>query len=460
MIESAVDPSSFRDPSGFIFWRDGRPFRQVNLEARPDYDRLIESGLYAELVDAGLLVAHEEVDDAPHTPSLAYKVLRPDPIPFVAYPYEWCFGQLKAAATATLEIQRRAVARGMSLKDATGFNVQFRGWRPVFIDTLSFESYREGSPWVAYRQFCQHFLAPLALMSRVDPGLNQLLRTNLDGVPLALAARLLPRRTWLNPGLLLHIHLHARAKQAFDQHAEKPKERPFPRTALLGMLDSLGSTVKGLRWEPSGTEWADYYTDTNYTDAALAEKERLVGAFLDRVAPRTAWDLGANNGRFSRLASARGAATVAFDVDPAAVERNYREATRLGEEGLLPLVLDLTNPSPGLGWANRERLTIRDRGPADVVLALALVHHLAIGNNVPLPKVAELFADLGRNLIIEFVPKSDSQVRRLLVVREDIFPGYTREGFEAAFAGHFSTEAVEPIAGTERTLYLLRRRER
>jgi ribosomal protein L11 methylase PrmA len=460
MIESAVDPSSFRDPSGFIFWRGGRPFRQVNHEARPDYDRLMASGLYGELVDAGLLVAHEEVDEAPHAPSLAYRVLRPDPIPFVAYPYEWCFGQLKAAALATLEIQRRAVARGMSLKDASGFNIQFRGWRPVFIDTLSFESYREGSPWVAYRQFCQHFLAPLALMSRVDPRLNQLLRTNLDGVPLALAARLLRRRTWLNPGLLLHLHLHARAKQAFDPSAEKPKGRPFPKTALLGMLDSLGSTVKGLRWEPSGTEWVDYYTDTNYTEAALADKERLVGTFLDRIAPRTAWDLGANTGRFSRLASARGAGTVAFDVDPAAVERNYREATRRGEERLLPLVLDLTNPSPGLGWANRERLSIRDRGPADVVLALALVHHLAIGNNVPLTKVAELLADLGRSLIIEFVPKSDSQVRRLLVVREDIFPGYTRAVFEAALAAHFSTEAVEPIAGTERTLYLLRRRER
>ncbi len=223
------------------------------------------------------------------------------------------------------------------------------------------------------------------------------------------------------------------------------------------MLDSLGSTVKGLRWEPSGTEWADYYSETNYTDAALVEKERLVGAFLDRVAPRTAWDLGANTGRFSRLASARGAMTVAFDIDPGAVERSYREAARREESGLLPLVLDLTNPSPGLGWANRERITIRDRGPADVVLALALVHHLAIGNNVPLPWVAELLADLARSLIIEFVPKSDSQVSRLLVVREDIFPGYTREGFEAAFVAHFSTEAVEPIPGTERTLYLLRR---
>jgi ribosomal protein L11 methylase PrmA len=447
MPESAVDPASFRDPSGFIFRRGGWLFRQVNQESRADYDRLIESGLYDELVAAGLLVRHEEVDEQPHLAPIAYKVLRPEPIPFISYSYEWCFGQLKAAALATLEIQRRAVARGMSLKDASGFNVQFRGWQPVFIDTLSFEAYREGSPWVAYRQFCQHFLAPLALTSRVDPGLNQLLRTNLDGIPLALAARLLPGRTKLNPGLLLHIHIHARAKQIFDGRAHKPRQRPFPKTALLGMLDSLGSTVRGLRWEPRGTEWADYYTDTNYTEAALAEKERIVGDFLDRVGPGTAWDLGANTGRFSRLAAMRGAATVAFDVDPAAVET-----------GLLPLILDLTNPSPGLGWANRERLSVAERGPADVVLALALIHHLAIGNNVPLPKVAELLAQLGRTLIIEFVPKSDSQVRRLLVVREDIFPNYVREGFEAAFAAHFEIEASAPIAGTERSLWLMRRR--
>ena len=210
----------------------------------------------------------------------------------------------------------------MSLKDASGFNVQFRGPRPIFIDTLSFESYREGTPWVAYRQFCQHFLAPLALMSRVDPGLNQLLRTRSRRHPPGPgSARLLPWRTRLRPGLLLHVHLHAGAKRAFDAKAVKPKERPFPKTALLGMLDSLRSIVHGLRWEPAGTEWADYYNDTNYTDAALAEKERLVGSFLDRVAPETAWDLGANTGRFSRLASARAAAsTVAFDVDPAAVE--------------------------------------------------------------------------------------------------------------------------------------------
>jgi len=457
--DPAVDPASFRDPGGFVFRRGGRPLRQVNLAARPDYDRLIASGLYDELAGAGLLIPHAEADEPPLRPGDAYKVLAPEPIPFVSYPYEWCFGQLRAAALLTLEIQRRAIARGMTLKDASGYNVQFRGAAPVFIDTLSFAAYREGEPWVAYRQFCGHFLAPLALMARADVRLVGLLRANLDGIPLDLASRLLPGRTRFDPGLLMHIHLHAGAKRAYDARAEAPRPRRFPRSALLGLVGSLESATRRLRWEPRGTEWADYYDDTNYAPEALEEKGRLVAAFLDMVGTAgTAWDLGANTGRFSRLAAARGFSTVAFDVDPAAVERNHREATRGGEGRLLPLLLDLTDPSPGLGWENAERKSLLDRGPADVAMALALVHHLAIGNNVPLPEVASLLARAGRHLIVEFVPKDDSQVRRLLVVREDIFPGYTRDGFESAFAGPFETLRVEPIAGTGRVLYLMKRR--
>ncbi len=458
MLDSGIEPSSFRDPGGFIFRRDGRLFRQVNHRGRADFDRLVDSGLYRELADAGLLVTHEDVDEPPQDPGVSSKVIAPEVIPFVSYPYEWCFGQLKAAALLTLEIQRRALARGMSLKDASAFNVQFRGARPVFIDTLSFEGYAEGRPWVAYRQFCQHFLAPLALMARVDPRLSGLLRDHLDGIPLDLASRLLPGSSRLRLGLLLHVHLHAKSKLDSDHRAEPPRPRPFGRSAMLGLVDSLESTVRGLRWEPSGTEWAEYYSDTNYSGSALDEKGRLVAEFLDRIGPKTVWDLGANTGRFSRIAAVRGASTIAFDADPGAVERNFREASRLGERDVLPLLLDLTNPSPSLGWASRERRSFLERGPADAVLALALVHHLALGNNVPLPRVAELLAAVGRHLIIEFVPKSDSQVRRLLVVREDIFPDYTREGFEAAFSRDFEPISVAPIAGTERILYLMRRR--
>jgi ribosomal protein L11 methylase PrmA len=213
-----------------------------------------------------------------------------------------------------------------------------------------------------------------------------------------------------------------------------------------------------LRWRSSGTEWADYYQDTNYTAEGAADKERAVGEFIDETRPRTVWDMGANVGVFSRIAAASGALVVSFDIDPACVERSYLRVRAKKEENVLPLLMDLTNPSPGAGWENRERMTLLERGPADAVLALALVHHLAIGNNVPFEKLARFFALAGRFLLIEFIPKSDSQVKRLLVTREDIFDRYTREEFERAFAGPFDIRRQAPVSGSERTLYVMERK--
>jgi ribosomal protein L11 methylase PrmA len=456
--EDRREPGSFRDPSGFLFERDGTLFRQVNLAYKADYDRLLESGLDRSLIEDGCVIPHVEVDEEPSDPRSAYKVLQPERVPFISYPYEWCFGQFKAAALLTLGLQRRALERGMSLKDASAFNVQFLGGRPIFIDTLSFESYREGTPWVAYRQFCRHFLAPLALMGRTDVRLNQLFRPSIDGISLELASRLLPWRTRLDPRLLIHIHLHAGAEKAYSGGDRVSTPRPFSMRALMGLVDNLEAAVQSLTWKPRGTEWAEYYDETNYTDAATDRKLALVGEFLDDARPRTVWDLGANTGRFSRLAAGRGASTVAFDVDPACVERNFREAVARADRNVLPLWMDLTNPSPALGWDHSERSSLLDRGPADLAMALALVHHLAISGNVPLRRVASFLRRACRALIIEFVPKGDSQVRRLLASRVDIFDDYNREGFEASFAEHFAIERAEPIVESERTLYLMRAR--
>jgi SAM-dependent methyltransferase len=450
--------SSFRDPSGFLFTREGVLYRQVNRVRRENYDGLMAGGLYAELTEAGLLIPHAEVDDPPAAPEIAYRVLRPERVGFISYPYEWSFSQLKDAALATLAIQARALARGMSLKDASAYNIQFHRGRPLLIDTLSFEKLREGEPWVAYRQFCQHFLAPLALMARRDIRLGQLLRVHLDGVPLDLACALLPARTRWQLGLAMHLHAHAASQRRYaDKPVRAPRGRFGPR-ALQGLVESLGSTVRRLQWRPRGTEWAEYYRQTNYSDAAIAHKEELVGRFLEICAPRTVWDLGANTGRFGRIASGRGIDTVASDIDPAAVEIAYLEARRRADAHLLPLLSDLTNPSPAQGWAHDERMSLLERGPADLALALALVHHLAISNNVPLDRLARFFARTARALVIEFVPKSDSQVQRLLATREDVFPDYRRDTFEAAFTAEFEIAATEPVRESQRTLYFMRAR--
>jgi ribosomal protein L11 methylase PrmA len=463
-VQGSRSVASFRDPSGFVYHQDGVLYRQVNRSYREDYDLLMGSGLYRRLVDDGWLVGHEEVEAPGSDPGLAYKVLRPDPLPFISYPYEWCFGQYKAAALLTLQIQRRAIEHGMTLKDCTAYNVQFASGREVFIDTLSFEAYHEGAPWVAYRQFCQHFLAPLALMSLTDVRLNQLARTNIDGVPLDLASRLLPWRSRLRPSLAIHVHLHAKLQSAYAGKAgpggasEGGKGKRFSRRSLLGLVDHLESAIRSLRWEPGRTAWADYYQETNYTDAALGYKEQVVGGFLDRLRPSMAWDLGANTGRFSRVAAERGITTVSFDIDPACVERNYREVVARGERRVLPLLLDLINPSPATGWQNRERASLLERGPVDAVLALALVHHLAIANNLPLSRIAEFLHQVGRSVIIEFVPKEDSQVARLLASRKDVFPDYHQHEFERCFRDYFEIEDCKPIPESGRVLYLLRSR--
>lgn len=415
----------------------------------------MESGLYEKLVKAGLLISHVEVDQTLAESDGTYTVIQPERVPFISYPYEWSFGQLKDAALATLSIQRRAMKQDMSLKDASAYNIQFVRGRATLIDTLSFEMYREGQPWVAYRQFCQHFLAPLALMALCDVRLNQLLRVHIDGVPLDLASELLPSKTRFNFGLLTHIHLHAGAQKRYSGAEVKSRAGTMSRQAMTGLIDSLESTIKKLEWNPGGTEWGNYYDITNYSEAAFQHKKRLVGEWAARVKPGLVWDLGANNGVFSRVAGESGAYVVSSDIDPAAVEQNYRQMKADKDENLLPLLLDLTNPSPAIGWANRERDSFTARGPVDMVLALALVHHLAISNNVPLPQLADFFSKLGKWLVIEFVPKSDSQTQKLLVSREDIFPDYTREEFEAAFRERFKIAEAENVNESERVLYLM-----
>ena len=459
--------ASFRDPSGYIFTHKGVIYRRVNVSYAAQYDQLLSSGLYDALVKKGWLVTHEEVDGS----SLpghedAHRLLRPDPIPYISYPYEWCFSQLKDAALLTLKIAAQALQRDMVLKDASAYNVQFIGHRPVFIDTLSFEAYEEGTPWVAYRQFCQHFLAPLALMAHGHAALGQLLTTHIDGIPLETAASLLPMRTRLRSGLYTHIHLHAKTQQRFadagddTQTAASAKAPRISKKALRAILESLATTVQKLVWQPPKTEWGSYYEATNYSAGAADNKAALIGEMLATIDGPIAvcHDLGANRGLYSEVAAQHCAQVISQDIDPVAVESQYRERKTRGPDNILPLLQDLTAPSPAIGWRNRERDGFTQRAQCDAVLALALVHHLAISNNTPLSEIAGFFADLAPHLIIEFVPKVDSQAKRLLATRQDIFPDYTEAGFEAAFSDFFEVSRKAKVSDSERTLYLMTRK--
>ena len=462
--------ASFRDPSGFVFSHQGQIYRQVNRAYSSTYDQLMSSSLYDVLSAKGWLIAHEEVSEYPEgmqLPEQVYKLLLPQQIPYVSYPYEWSFNQLKDAALLTLKIAAAALQQDMILKDASAYNVQFIGATPVFIDTLSFESYVEGTPWVAYRQFCQHFLAPLALMAHADISLSKLLLSEIDGIPLPLASQLLPTKTKLTYGLYTHIHLHAKTQQRFADAAEtnelqtpKPASAQLSKKGLRAILESLASAINKLQWKQPKTEWGDYYENTNYSVASADQKAILVGNFLGSIPGgiTTVHDLGANTGVFSEVASAYCEHVISQDIDPVAVDAQYEYRKKHGPGNVLPLLLNLTAPSPAIGWHNTERDSFTTRARCDVIMALALIHHLAISNNTPLEHIAALFADLAPHLIIEFVPKSDSQVIRLLATREDIFPDYNDIGFERAFGKFFDVAQKKAVEGSERTLYLLNRR--
>jgi hypothetical protein len=454
-VDWQVVEGSFRDPSGFVYRRDGTLYRQVNQSFRSQFEACVASGLYDELIREELLIPHERMGLEHAASNEAFAVLRPQPVQFISYPYEWSFSQLHDAASLTLEIQKRALARGFTLRDSSAYNVQFHQGHPILIDTLSLEPLREGHAWEGYKQFCEHFLLPLALMSTQDVRCSTLLRSYLDGIPLDLGSRLLPRRSRLSPSHLIHIHLHAWAQRRYAGTAASSaaKGRRMTRKALMNLIESLASAVRRLTWQPVGTEWAEYTRENSYSETAAGSKHCTVLSYLDASKGGTVWDLGANTGEYSRIARTSASLVVSFDLDPAAVERNYRRVRNQRETAILPLLVDLVNPSPAQGWGGQERLSLEQRGPADALLALALIHHLAIGHNLPLERIASYFARLGRVLIIEFVPKSDPQVTRLLLSRPDIFPAYTKEGFEKAFSRYFRIEAAVQVADSLRWLY-------
>ncbi|MDH4334211.1 MAG: class I SAM-dependent methyltransferase [Chloroflexota bacterium] len=458
------EPGSYRDPSGFVFRRDGVLYRQVNQVFADDWAAFESSGLHAALVGAGVLVADHpaSIELAPEPGALA--VIRPDEVGFISHPFEWSFSQLKDAALLTLKAQTMASERGMTLRDASAYNIQFHAGRPILIDTLSFERVRAGEPWKPYRQFCEHFLAPLALMAHRDGRMGQLLRTWFDGIPLDLAAKLLPRRTRFSPGLTAHVHLHARAQRRHAGDTDAPG-RTAPKSVTMSdprrqaLLDHLRRTVEGQHLPAHGTQWADYADQTSYSAAGTASKEAIVQRMLEAVAAeggKRAWDVGANTGRYSAIAAEAGFDVIALDGDWAAVERDYLKLRAAGETRIMPLLADIADPPPGIGWANTERASLLQRANADVAVSLALVHHLAIGRNVPLPMIAELHARLAPHVIIEWVPKEDPMVRHLLSAREDVFPGYTMEGFRAAFATQFEIVEEAPIEDSSRVIFRMR----
>jgi SAM-dependent methyltransferase len=451
--------SSFRDSSGYVYEQDGEIYRVVMSSARSNYDLLMQSGLYTSLVESNRLIPHKEVD-APVDEHLSdiHKVLHAVKIPLITYPYEWSFSQLKDAALLTLDVAIEALAKEMVIKDATAFNIQFFNGAPIFIDTLSFAKYEEGSPWGAYRQFIQHFLAPLLLMSHTSADMNALLRVYIDGIPLQIARTMLPRRLMPNPLIFLNIYLHGRYEDHYRLHDKKAKVT-LTRSQLKNSLLLLRRMVESISLKRQKTTWGDYYSATNYTAHSLSEKESVVLDQLKNIAPKFTriMDLGANNGKFSRAISHLAELVLSVDIDPNAVDENYNINKQSTFKNIVPMRIDFTNPSPALGWAQSERDSFITRTTNDVIVSLAFIHHMVLAENVPFSRVAEVLSRLAKDLIIEFPDRDDSQVQRLLSHKPENHR-YDRDEFEKGFERFYDTREKVKIKGSERWIYNMRKK--
>lgn len=458
-MSSNFHNSSFRDSDGRIINSNGRLLRVIYNSYRDNFQLFENSGLAKELQEEKLLVGHTEVDQKELSGEYGmdvYKVIKPEQIPFISYPYEWSFSYLKAAALLTLEIQLKAIKKGLSLKDATAFNVQFYNGRPIFIDTTSFEKYTEGSPWVAYKQFCQHFLAPLLFYKYDNKGLVKLLWSNIDGIPLSVVSKALPYSSRFNFFVWTHIHYHAKLESKYSADSSiKTRKINLAKSRLEAFLMFLKSGIEKLHLPASQTEWSDYYNTFSYTIESFDQKKSLVKDYLIKANAQQVLDVGCNEGEFSVLASKVAKEVIAVDFDYLVIEKFSGFINKSNISNITPLVVDFSNPTPSIGWANKERQSFYDRSRVDTVMALAVIHHLAIGNNVPIAKIAELFSSLCRNLVIEFVPKNDPQTQKLLITKKDIFHEYTLEHFRIEFSKYFSTVCFEKIKNSERVLFLM-----
>ncbi|MEP6728781.1 MAG: SAM-dependent methyltransferase, partial [Bacteroidota bacterium] len=454
MIDNKQHPASFRDPAGFIFEHEAKFYRQINQVYAADFDLFKKSGLYDLLAGQKKILTHTELDQNFTGTAQWYKTLLPEQLGFVSYPYEWCFSQWKDAALLTLDLVKISISHGMILKDATPFNIQFINGTPVFIDTLSFEKYDATKPWIAYRQFTECFIAPLLLAKYNSAELLKIFQLYPDGIPLRIISKLLPLKSMFNANVFLHIRLPNLLRSKRDSPQKKPV--PFTQQKLSNIISNLYSFVNALSLPSSVTQWNNYYEETILSNEYAEAKMMITENWLKELTGQTVLDIGTNTGLFAKAAAASGKFTIAIDADIACIDKLYSECRQKNIDNLIPLFVDITNPSPAIGWNNEERAAFAERVHADITMALALIHHLAIGKNISFEQIAVAFSSLAPCLIIEFVPKSDPKVQLLLQDRVDIFSTYTESFFLEIFEKKFTVIKRVVVPGTERVLFLMK----
>lgn len=473
--ETVIQPDrgSYRDRAGRVLrGSSGEIFRGLSAEALDEWRQVAAAPFARRAMDRGRLVATRELtvaeveaaglSGAAGSGGIPWAgFLEHQRIPFVSYPYEWTWGMLRDAALVQLELLREAFAGGFTLKDGTFYNVQWRGTEPVFIDTVSLERWTQGLPWMGYRQFCQTGLFPLWMQSLWQVPFHPWLRGRLDGITPAEFSPLCRWRDFFRRGVFVHGWLHARLQQSrpvADQDVRRSLEQNgLPASAVRNSLESLHRTVDRLRWNLPRSTWSDYAPA--YSPEDWQAKQEFVRRAVVARQPQLVWDLGCNTGDFSRIAAETAPTVVALDGDHVAVEKLYRslraEPSSPVAGRILPLVGNVCDPSPNQGWLGAERRSLPDRGRPDLVLALALVHHLVLGAGVPLEEFLDWLRDLGAAVVLEFVDKSDPQARRVLHNRRDDDPGYSLEACHAGLRQRFGRCEQVTLSQGGRTLFFV-----
>ena len=439
--EVSRDPASFRDPASRVYANGEVVVREIAASYIPEYDHLMQSGLYRELVEEGMLIPHREAKRNDHSITII-----PERVPFISYPYEWTFGQLQEAALVTLMINRIAMKHGMMLKDASAYNMQVVHDRMCLIDTCSFMDYQPGMPWGPYAQFLRHFVCPMLLVKHFNPyTAMKLLQTNIDGIPVPLVARLMPFSTRFNGGMWAHIF-----SQSLKFAVDPKRSVTMNQMVLIALLNNLQKFVGSLTYKPPAGDFLQYAELGSYSRESLEDKKIIVQQFIALVKDTSFLDLGSNTGDYSRMAAAAGKQVIAIDSDHDCILDLYEA----NGKAILPLVVDIVQPSPGIGWANRERASFSDRvGKVDCIMALAIIHHLCLKNNIPLDMVADLLKDHARSLIIEWVPPEDKKAQLLLGQKK--VPTYDHQTFINAFTRYFVINQASQIKGSDRILYFM-----
>jgi SAM-dependent methyltransferase len=459
---AGLEPGSFRDPESRVFYAGDAVYRALSPDGLGDFEALEATDL---LSDRRVIGTERATDTPPLHGLLVHEpagVLRHERVPFVSYPYEWTFSMLKDAALVQLDLLLAALEHDLVLKDSTPYNVQFKGARPVFVDVGSFERMREGEPWVGYRQFCMLYLYPLVLQALKKVPFQPWLRGSLEGITPAQMRGLLSFRDRFRRGLFSNVFLHAKLEERYADRPDQVKrevQRLFKKELFVANVRKMRRLVERIEWNPPAGVWTAYGERNSYTDADARRKDDFVGEVTRSREWELVWDIGCNNGRYSRIAAQGAKTVVAFDADQGPVELLYRDLREEGDERILPLAVNLADPSPALGWRGAERKAMPARGTPDLVLALALVHHVAISANVPVKEFVDWLASLRSALVIEFPTREDPMVQKLLAPkREGLHPDYEIGFFERCLNDAFEVERSERLESGTRVLYSARPR--